>query len=356
MSGNLLILSPSSDQGQAIIRCFAGAAPGEQLAFARIDDGRVIAETSGAASVPIDDPLATYETVVPTTSPCTAYMLRRYGAVQVGDITMAASSLRWFDKPWSLAFAESHGVATPKTWHDVAAIPANAGPIFYKPGIEGVGGRRTYVATAAALPEEVRRSGSGFLMQEMIPGPEVYSYGFLADRGRVLAGIGLIERLSFPPSGGSAAMMDLCDDPALVERATRLIEGSAYSGWGLVEFKHCPRRNDYVLMEINPKFWASLELTLRTQPLFAKMLFGLDVAAEPIRRMYWPRRFFGMGVGRWPRHLGALAASYRARETIGSRILLAALMPYQVRLGLGRAIKGLRGRMDGNPARTDATG
>ena len=49
-----------------------------------------------------------------------------------------------------------------------------------------------------------------------------------------------------------------------------------YSGWGLIEFKYCPKRKDYVFMEVNAKFWASIEFTLINNPAFFFKLFGIQ--------------------------------------------------------------------------------
>jgi predicted ATP-grasp superfamily ATP-dependent carboligase len=100
--------------------------------------------------------------------------------------------------------------------------------------------------------------------------------------------------------------MELFEDPRLTAAAGRLIHASDYSGWGLVEFKRCLRRDTYVLMEINPKFWASIELVLRTQPAFAKLLLGLSVPAERITKLWWPGRLAMMGIDYWPKHLAAI--------------------------------------------------
>lgn len=327
MARHVLVLSPDLDQAQAIMRCLGGAVPDRDLKVGHVRDDCIVIGTGGNGKA-IADVTAAFDVVVPTGSRCTAYMLRRYGCVRLGQIAMDDAALKWFDKPWSLTFAEAQGIAVPRTWQCADEIPPDLDRIFYKPGREGVIGERSWVRRAGDLPADVRRPGGGFIFQEVIPGAEVYSYGFLADRGRTLAGVGLLERFSCPPDGGSAALMELYDDARLVERAERLIAAAAYSGWGLVEFKWCPRREDYVLMEINPKFWASLELALRTQPRFPKLLFDVDVAAEPIRRMWWPSRVCMMGIDNWPWQLAALGGAHRARERLGARPLIFASVPF----------------------------
>ena len=64
-----------------------------------------------------------------------------------------------------------------------------------------------------------------------------------------------------------------------------LINEINYSGWGLAEFKYCPKRDDFVLMEINAKFWVSCDFTFRNNPEFLKLLFGIDAKSENIKKM-----------------------------------------------------------------------
>lgn len=330
----ILIMSPLGDQAQAVARCIKQHRTNDALSFGSIIEGETFVEPSSKTSAvrwQCSDPLREFDLVLPTGAPCTSALLRRFGSLTVGAVTMSETSLRWFDKPWSLAFAVGHGVSIPQTWHCADDIPENFGPIFYKPGIEGVAGERTWVHSAADLPDAISKAESGFIFQERIEGAEVHSFGFLADRGRILVGRGFVERLSYPPSGGSAAIMDVHDDPRLRDRAERLIMNSHYSGWGLVEFKFCTRRDDYVLMEINPKLWASVELALRTEPLFMKLLFDIDVPAETITRMWWPNRLFRMGITHWPRHMNSITGAQHARERLSEKAVIAALFPYHFR-------------------------
>jgi hypothetical protein len=58
-----------------------------------------------------------------------------------------------------------------------------------------------------------------------------------------------------------------------------------YNGWGLAEFKYCKNRKDYVFMELNAKFWASLEFFLLNKPEFAKQLFHIDIKTPPCKKI-----------------------------------------------------------------------
>jgi hypothetical protein len=335
-----LILTPAISQARAIERCFIAGGARDRIRFGEATpQGLFERAACGAPLTVCADPFSKFDSVIPTGSLDTAFMLRRFGAVRLGQVTMEPSSSRWYDKPWSLAFADSVGVTIPRTWGNAAEIPPNFGRVFYKQGLEGAGGAHTWVETPADLPEDVRHPGSGFIFQEKIEAGEVYCFGFLADRGRIVAGAGLLARV---PAGGSAAVMELFDDPQLTAAAGRLISASDYSGWGLVEFRRCPRRDTYVLMEVNAKFWASIELVLRTQPAFAKLLFGLSVPAERMTKLWWPGRLAMMGIDHWPKHLPAIRGARMALEHIPLASVARALLPYRLQTRLAVAIRKQR--------------
>jgi hypothetical protein len=351
-----LILTPLLPQAQAIARTFAKAGRARDLAYGMVNGGQVLTyDPNGRIAMHCPAPMKTFDAIIPTGSLCTPFALNTFGPLRLGQITMDPSTQRWLDKLWSLTFAQEEGIVIPRTWYDTDVIPADAGRIFYKPGHEGVGGARSWARSPAELPTEVRQQNSGFIYQEMIGGPEVRSYGFLADRGKVIAGAGLIERFSYPPDGGSAVVMELAEDKALAEASHRLVAASDYNGWGLAEFKLCPRRDALVFMEINPKFWASIELVLRTHPQFAKLLFGLDVLAESFTKMWWPGRMAMQGIDHWPRKLGSISGSSIAEEKIPASSVVRALLPFRshrkLAEGLKRAALRLRGQGGVHPSR-----
>jgi predicted ATP-grasp superfamily ATP-dependent carboligase len=99
------------------------------------------------------------------------------------------------------------------------------------------------------------------LLQEYIPG---YGCGFFA-----LYQHGVCKRIFMhrrvretPPRGGVSCCAASNYDPKLKEYGTRLLDRLQWHGVAMVEFRYDVRDNDYKLMEINPKFWGSLDLSL----------------------------------------------------------------------------------------------
>ena len=224
-----------------------------------------------------------------------------------------------------MQFAHQLDIPIPRTWTSVEKIADYAGRIFCKPAVEGTNGRRMVARSRHDLPDPARRGGH--LFQEVIEGPSVISFGFLADRGKIVAAKVHHEILSHPFAGGSAVAMEAYQSPRVEELAKRLIADFQYSGWGLVEFKPCSKRGDFVLMELNAKFWASLEFTLRTCSLFPYLLFGIQAKAEPIRRMIWPGRMLRNGLLRMPLQLRRLLPAVPSHEPLTWRDCARLVLP-----------------------------
>ncbi len=226
---------------------------------------------------------------IPTGSRSTMRLLES-GDVTLGEITLTRESARAADKPWMLEQAAGAGVPVPHTWRcreDVSEYP-----VFYKPRHDTFARVRGIAEDPGALPPAEEEEEEELLFQEYIASPGTYGVGFLADGGVLRAIAVHFERESLPRSGGSAVVIEAFEDGRLVEHTARLVARLAYSGWGLAEFKYCPRREDYVFMEINAKFWASCEFSFALEPAFLRLLFGWKPKKIGRRRVTFVHRLF----------------------------------------------------------------
>ncbi len=86
-------------------------------------------------------------------------------------------------------------------------------------------------------------------------------------------------------------------DEALLERSIALLERLGWSGVAMVEYKKDLRQGDYVLMEINGRFWGSLQLAIDAGVDFPRMLadasFGRPVSPVDSYRFARSRWFWG---------------------------------------------------------------
>jgi len=104
-------------------------------------------------------------------------------------------------------------------------------------------------------------TGSLPMIQEFVPG---YGCGFFAlYQNGVCKRIFMHRRLrEKPPTGGVSTCAESIYDSTLKEYGTRLLDLLGWHGVAMVEFRRDSRDGTYKLMEINPRFWGSLDLAL----------------------------------------------------------------------------------------------
>ncbi len=134
----------------------------------------------------------------------------------------------------------------------------------------------SYDRIAAAAPR------GDVLVQEYVDGSDsTYGCGVLCFDNAVELTCVHEEVRSVPRHGGSGTHLRLESEESVARDATRLLTTIGWDGVALVEFK---RRADgtFVLMEINPKFWASYALASRFGYRFASTIVAdrLDLAVE----------------------------------------------------------------------------
>jgi len=239
---------------------------------------------------------------IPTGAHSTAKLCEEKNSFRIGEASFRAENIRVSNKTWLLDIAKNLSLPIPTTWENFEDIPNGNTAIFYKPSLEGAPGIRKMAATRSSIPAIVR-NGS-YIFQEYIISQGTYGYAFIAKNGDILCSEQHFEKLSNPKYGGSSSIIEKFNNPKITTYSERLIKSLNYSGWGLVEYKYCPKRKDYLLMEINAKFWASLEFTFRANPQFAKILFDIDTDRMKQNGLVWPDRLLASGIGNTISSLG----------------------------------------------------
>src|SRR2546422_593775 len=157
-------------------------------------------------------------------------------------------------KQETMRFAASIGVDIPRTY--AAGEVVRSFPVVVKAS-EGSGQVR-YVNTA----EELAVCDSGrSVVQEYIPG-EGRAFFALLDHGVPRATFMHRRLREYPITGGPSTAAESIADPILAELGLRLLQALRWHGVAMVEFKRDRRNGHYRLMEINPKFWGSLDLAI----------------------------------------------------------------------------------------------
>lgn len=171
------------------------------------------------------------------------------------------------DKSHTVDLAKEVGVPTPKTvtirsLTDLASITTF--PVFLKPSM-GSGSRGIRIVRSM---EEFRtesttmlREFGTFLAQEIIPreGAEIGCYVLCGPDHRPVASLIQKRLRSFPAHGGPSTLRVTMHDAHILEESVRLLAHIGWLGPAMVEWKVDPRDGIPKLMEINPRFWGSLE-------------------------------------------------------------------------------------------------
>ena len=155
------------------------------------------------------------------------------------------------------------------------------------------------------------------LIQEFIPGEIQDCCAFYVD-GRAAALMTQRRVVTFPADGGVGAAVVTTDNPDLREKTRSLLDAAGWRGPCLVEWKLDNRDREYTLLEVNPRFWGTLELSLDAGVPFPLMASRL-AAGLPVGEV----QSYRVGVGhRWvfPREAYSCLGTHgfrRAREAVG---------------------------------------
>ena len=216
-----------------------------------------------------------------------------------------------------LAAPDQVMVASPTMTPDLAAL---GWPVVVKPSrsvvADATGGRRklgvTYAADAADLARRlaaIPAEGYPVLLQRRIEGAGVGVFLLPGPGGStVFAHRRLREK---PPTGGVSTLRESIEpDPDLVSRASALLEGLGWGGLAMVECK-VDREGRPWLMEVNARFWGSLQLAVDAGVDFpvrlARLLQGIDPGPQPRYRTGVLSRW-------WWGDVDHLLARFRMRE------------------------------------------
>jgi len=148
-------------------------------------------------------------------------------------------------------------------------------------GLEGGSWQNKEIATA----EEP-------LLQECIPG-KVHDVCVIASRGRLRAALTQVRLKMNPPRGGSGIYNQTTDEPILRDYARRLVEALGWHGVAQIEFRWDERDDTPKLMEINPKFWGTLALSIEAGVDFPALAcqLALEGDVEPVEHYQVGKRY-----------------------------------------------------------------
>lgn len=125
------------------------------------------------------------------------------------------------------------------------------------------------------------------LVQQRVVGPGIGIFMLLWD-GEVVATFAHRRIREKPPAGGVSVYREsIAADPALVERSRRLLDRFGWSGVAMIEYKVDETTGTPFIMEINGRFWGSLQLAIDAGVDFPSLL----VARAAGERVYGPPQY-----------------------------------------------------------------
>ena len=222
------------------------------------------------------------------------------GADQLAPAVLPVAELERYravsDKEGVLGVASRFGIAVPAqrtlALDDAHAIDEfdMAYPVVVKPArsVGEHGGRRAhfsvrYARNATELTRIVQSTDPAafpLLLQQRVVGPGVGVF-LLVWEGETIATFSHRRLREKPPSGGVSVYREsIAADPDLVARSRALLEHFDWRGVAMIEYKIDERTGTPYLMEINGRFWGSLQLAIDAGVDFPNLLLSVAVDGE----------------------------------------------------------------------------
>lgn len=136
----------------------------------------------------------------------------------------------------------------------------------------------TVQVTTAREPPDVAdiaaEMGHEPLVQEFVDGGE-YGYFALYDRGDPIAEFQHRRIRSYKASGGASVFREAVQLPTLADAGRAILDALDWHGPAMVEFKRDAETGEFVLMEVNPRFWGSLSLPVHAGVDFPWLYYQL---------------------------------------------------------------------------------
>lgn len=200
------------------------------------------------------------------------------------------------DKAEVLRLAQENGIPIPRTYFiegfdEIKDLSSRlAYPVVIKPRrskfFVGNGWVHAGVDYAHSADELILKCNS---QKKLLPPPLIQErvtgsgYGVFAlfNRGKPRA-IFFHQRLrEKPPSGGVSVLSESIPvDPLMKRYAVRVLEKLRWHGVAMVEFKFDRKDHQPKLMEINPRFWGSLQLAIHSGVNFPYLLYRMIMEGD----------------------------------------------------------------------------
>ena len=107
--------------------------------------------------------------------------------------------------------------------------------------------------------------------EEFIEG-KIYDGCFSVKEGKILASITQKRDWTIPPSGGLGARNITQNIPELIRYSEKLFDKVKWTGPAQLEFIFDEKQNEFKLIEINPRFWGTIALSIKADMKIAESI------------------------------------------------------------------------------------
>jgi predicted ATP-grasp superfamily ATP-dependent carboligase len=152
-----------------------------------------------------------------------------------------------------------------------------------KHGVRHAADHHQLAEALATLPA----SAYPLILQQRIVGPGTGIFLLVWD-GKVRATFAHRRLREKPPAGGVSVYREsIAADPTLVESSRRLLARLGWQGVAMVEYKIDAATGTPYLMEINGRFWGSLQLAIDAGVDFPRLLMEVSAGGGPLSPPDW---------------------------------------------------------------------
>jgi len=174
----------------------------------------------------------------------------------------------------------------------VAAVTSSGFPVVVKPNYSKLRTEKGWINAGVhyAMDERELRDVLSkdtfrlfpFLVQKRVEGPGVGIF-LLMDNGDVVAKFAHKRLREKPPSGGVSVLCESIAPPmGALQDAVRILKAVQWTGIAMVEFKIDREQNIARLLEVNARFWGSLQLAITSGVDFPYLLFRMAMGEKTV--------------------------------------------------------------------------
>lgn len=184
-------------------------------------------------------------------------------------------------------------ISFPKTWiisklEDIEKIDKKCSYFVIKSSIEEMGKKVEYVKEFYELRDKVSQRLKLYgpqIVQEFIFGEGRGFFAFCKD-GQILQSFQHRRIRQYPETGGVSSCAESIFDEKLEKIGKEFLKRINWTGPVMLEFIYNPEKNKYYFIEMNAKFWGSLDLSIFCGLNFPIIPYKIVTNQEIIKRGY----------------------------------------------------------------------